>query len=106
MWLFESVEVVREVSLFFFIFEILIGISAISLALYLKRIDALWLFLIGSTGNMLVEIVGLITGARVYDAPAVYKPFMVLSIGVGEAGAGMCFTWLIATKTWAYVKVR
>ncbi len=103
MWLFEPVTVVREVSLLFFLFEFIIGVSALGLALFLKRKDAIWLFFIGFVGNVVVEIVGLITGARVYDAPLIYKPFIVLSIGMGEAGAGMCFAWLIATKIWSYV---
>lgn len=103
MGLLEPVVVVREVSLLFFISEFLIGLLAISLAFFLKRKDALWLFLIGATGNMIVEIIGLTTGTRVYEAPLLYKPFMVLSIGLGEAGAAMCFTWLIATKIWSYV---
>ena len=103
MWLFEPVIVVREVSLLFFVIEFLIGVLAIGLALLFKSKEALWLFFIGSLGNMLVEIVGLITGTRVYDAPLLYKPFMGLSIGMGEAGAAMCFTWLIATKIWSYM---
>lgn len=101
MWLLEPVVVIREVNLWFFIQEFLIGLFALGVALYLKRKDAVWLFLIGTLGNMFVEIAGLFTGTRVYDAPFIYKPFMVLSIGIGEAGAGMVFAWLITTKLWS-----
>jgi hypothetical protein len=106
MWMLDEVIVARNVNLLFFIVEFLIGVSAFSLAIFLKRKDALMLFVIGAFGNMAIEIIGLITATRIYLAPETWKPFIIASIGMGEGGAAMCFTWLIATYVWSYLHAR
>ena len=103
MWLLNEVIITRNVNPLFFVIEFLIGIFALSIAVYLKRKDALLLFTIGAIGNMLLECIGLATGCRIYGTPAFFKPFIIISIGLGEAGAAMCFTWLIVTWIWLRV---
>ena len=100
MWLLNEVVVTRNVNILFFVIEFLIGAFALSLAIYLKRKDALLLFTIGAIGNMILECIGLVTGFRIYDASTFFKPFIIISIGLGEGGAAMCFTWLTATWIW------
>jgi len=66
----------------------------------LEKKDDLKVFLVAFFATLIIEIMALITGMRVYVAPEILKPFIVLSIGLGEGGGGFAVSWLIAKELW------